>query len=57
MLLVVILLVIVGLLLNDWMDEYLMNWVVVFVMLIIYGVLFIVIENYNKCLIFCFVNL
>lgn len=37
-----------GLLLDDWMDEHLYNYVVVAVALIVYGVLFIVIENYNK---------
>lgn len=40
--------VIVGFPLNDWMDEHLMNWFVVSMALIIYGVLFIVIENRNK---------
>lgn len=33
---------------NDWIEEHLNNYVVVAVMLIVYGVLFIVIENYNK---------
>ncbi|HCT91754.1 MAG TPA: undecaprenyl-diphosphate phosphatase [Lachnospiraceae bacterium] len=37
-----------GLLLDDWMDEHLYNYVVVAIALIVYGVLFIVIENYNK---------
>ena len=40
--------VVFGLLLNDWMDEHLMNWQVVSATLIIYGILFIVIENWNK---------
>ncbi|MFD1317707.1 undecaprenyl-diphosphate phosphatase [Loigolactobacillus zhaoyuanensis] len=40
--------VIVGLPLNDWMDAHLMNWAVVSATLIIYGILFIVIENHNK---------
>ncbi|USF97826.1 undecaprenyl-diphosphatase [Latilactobacillus sakei] len=40
--------VIIGFPLNDWMDEHLMqNWVVAS-MLILYGILFIVIENRNK---------
>ncbi|MDN2453169.1 undecaprenyl-diphosphate phosphatase [Lactobacillus sp. UCMA15818] len=38
---------IVGLPLNDWMDSHLMNWLVVSVALIFYGILFIVIENHN----------
>ena len=37
-----------GLLLDDWMDEHLYNYVVVAIALIVYGVLFILIENYNK---------
>lgn len=39
--------VVIGLLFNDWMDAYLMNWQVVSAMLLIYGVLFILIENRN----------
>ncbi|MCH4163741.1 MAG: undecaprenyl-diphosphate phosphatase [Lentilactobacillus diolivorans] len=39
--------VVLGLLLNDWMDAHLMNWAVVAAMLLVYGVLFIVIENWN----------
>ncbi len=39
--------VVIGLLLNDWMDAHLMNWEVVSAMLLIYGILFIVIENRN----------
>ncbi len=39
---------IIGLPLDDWMEEHLHNYFVVALMLIIYGVLFIVIENYNK---------
>ncbi len=57
MLLAVIPSVIVGLPLNDWMDEHLMNWAVVSATLIIYGVLFIVIENHNKRLTPAFANL
>ncbi|MFD1465151.1 undecaprenyl-diphosphate phosphatase [Lapidilactobacillus mulanensis] len=40
--------IIVGLPLNDWMDAHLNNWQVISATLIIYGVLFIVIERYNK---------
>lgn len=39
--------VVIGLLLNDWMDAHLMNWAVVSAMLLVYGILFIVIENWN----------
>lgn len=39
--------VVFGLLLNDWMDEHLMNWRVVATTLIIYGVIFIIFENWN----------
>lgn len=39
---------IIGLPLNDWMDEHLMNWAVVSATLIIYGILFIVVENRNE---------
>lgn len=39
---------IIGLPLDDWMDEHLHNGTVVALALIFYGVVFIVIENYNK---------
>ncbi len=39
---------IVGLPLDDWMDEHLHNGTVVALALIAYGIVFIVIENYNK---------
>ena len=39
---------IIGIPLDDWMDEHLHNSVVVAAMLIIYGILFIVVENRNK---------
>jgi undecaprenyl-diphosphatase len=39
---------VIGLLLDDWIDEHFYNYVVVAVMLIVYGVLFIIMENYNK---------
>lgn len=39
---------VIGLLFNDWIEAHLMNYVVVALTLIIYGILFIVIENYNK---------
>lgn len=34
--------------LNDWIEEKLMNFVVVAIALIVYGILFLVIETYNK---------
>lgn len=40
--------VIVGLPLNDWMETHLTSWQVIAATLIIYGILFIVIENYNR---------
>ena len=39
---------VVGLLADDWVDEHLYNGLVVSLTLIIYGILFIVIENVNK---------
>ena len=39
---------VLGLLFDDWMDEHLHNYVVVSIMLIVYGILFIVIEEWNK---------
>lgn len=39
---------IIGLPLNDWMDAHLNTWQVISATLLIYGILFIVIENYNK---------
>ena len=39
---------VIGLPLDDWMEEHLHNYFVVALMLILYGVLFIVVENYNK---------
>ena len=39
---------IIGLLFNDIIDEKLYHWYVVALMLILYGILFIVIENYQK---------
>lgn len=39
---------VIGLPLDDWMDEHLHNAAVVALMLILYGVFFILIENYNK---------
>ena len=40
--------IIVGLPLNDWLEEHASNPPVVAAMLVLYGILFIVIENYNK---------
>ena len=39
---------VVGLLFNDWINKKLYHWYVVALTLIIYGVLFIVVENYQK---------
>lgn len=39
---------VLGILFDDWMEEHFHNYVVVSIMLIVYGVLFIVIENWNK---------
>ena len=39
---------VLGILFDDWMDEHFHNYVVVSIMLIVYGVLFIVVENWNK---------
>lgn len=39
---------IIGILFDDWFDKYFYNWQVVALMLIVYGVLFIVVENSNK---------
>ena len=39
---------VVGLLFNDWIDEKLYHWYVVAAMLILYGVLFIIVENYQR---------
>ncbi|HIQ74417.1 MAG TPA: undecaprenyl-diphosphate phosphatase [Candidatus Cottocaccamicrobium excrementipullorum] len=39
---------VLGLLFNDWMEEHLMNAYVVAAALIIYGVIFIVLENRNR---------
>lgn len=39
---------IIGLPLDDWMDEHLHNGTVVAIALIFYGIVFIFIENYNK---------
>lgn len=39
---------IIGIPLDDWLDEHLYNYQTVALMLVIYGVLFIVIENHNK---------
>lgn len=40
--------IIMGPLFDDWMEKHLMNGFVVACMLVLYGILFIVIENYNK---------
>lgn len=39
---------VIGLLFDDWIDDYLMNWQVVAIMLIVFGIWFILIENKQK---------
>jgi undecaprenyl-diphosphatase len=39
---------VLGILFDDWLDEHFYNYMTVSIMLIVYGVLFIVIENRNK---------
>jgi undecaprenyl-diphosphatase len=39
---------VLGVLFDDWLNDHLYNYQTVAVMLILYGILFIVIENYNK---------
>jgi undecaprenyl-diphosphatase len=39
---------VIGVLFDDWIDEHFYNYVTVAVMLIVYGILFIVIENRNQ---------
>lgn len=39
---------VLGLLLDDWMDAHLHNYIVVSIMLVLYGIFFIVIETWNK---------
>lgn len=39
---------VIGLLLDDWLNEHLYNYQTVAIMLILYGILFIVIENRNQ---------
>ena len=39
---------VIGLLLEDWLDKHFYNFVVVAIALVVYGVLFIVIERINK---------
>jgi len=39
---------VIGLLLDDWMDEHLYNYVVVAIALIVYGVAFILVERQNR---------
>lgn len=40
--------VLIGLPLDDWMDEHLYNPTVVSIMLIVYGIAFIIVEQFNK---------
>jgi len=39
---------VLGVLLDDWLDEHLYNYVTVAITLVLYGVLFIVVENRNR---------
>lgn len=39
---------VLGLLLDDWLDEHLYNYVTVAITLVVYGVLFVVVERWNK---------
>lgn len=39
---------VIGVIFDDWLDEHLYNYVIVSIMLIIYGLLFIIVENRNK---------
>jgi len=39
---------IIGLLLDDWLNEHLYNYITVAITLVVYGILFIIIENRNK---------
>ncbi|OGO77468.1 MAG: undecaprenyl-diphosphatase, partial [Clostridiales bacterium GWB2_37_7] len=41
---------VLGFLFDDWLNDYLYNYQTVAIMLIVYGILFIVIENRNKAL-------
>lgn len=40
--------IVIALPFNDWIEEHFNNYIVVSVMLIVYGVLFIIIEQYNR---------
>jgi undecaprenyl-diphosphatase len=39
---------VLGILFDDWMEAHFHNYIVVSIMLIVYGVLFILVENWNK---------
>ena len=39
---------VLGILFDDWMEAHFHNYVVVSIMLVVYGILFIVVENWNK---------
>ena len=39
---------IIGLLFDDWLNDHLYNYITVASMLVVYGILFIIIENKNK---------
>ena len=39
---------VIGVLLDDWMDEHLYNYIVVAIMLIVYGIAFLFVEKWNQ---------
>ncbi len=39
---------VVGLALDDWLDAHFYNWICVSIMLILFGIAFIIVENHNK---------
>lgn len=39
---------VIGVLFEDWLDEHFYNYITVAIMLVLYGILFIIIENKNK---------
>jgi undecaprenyl-diphosphatase len=39
---------VLGLLLDDWMDEHLYNYITVAITLVVYGILFILVERWNR---------
>lgn len=39
---------VLGILFDDWMEAHFHNYIVVSIMLVVYGILFIIVENWNK---------